>query len=97
MSISATSRSLAKEVIEGKWGNGAERIRRLTEAGYNATHIQDVVNEMYINGEVDANGNVIEYDEYGEVQEETKVTEGNIKEVEIDITGYDGLKITLVT
>lgn len=88
--ISATSRSLAKEVIEGKWGNGAERIRRLTEAGYNATHIQDVVNQMYINGEVEdiLTGN-------SQPQKETTTAE-NIKVIEVDTNEYAGLKIVLV-
>ena len=88
--ISATSRSLAKEVIEGKWGNGAERIRRLTEAGYNATHIQDVVNQMYINGEVEDITS-----ENSQTQKEPN-TDENIKVIEIDTNEYDGLKIVLV-
>lgn len=37
---------LAKEVIAGKWGNGAERVRRLTSAGYDAKAVQKKVNEM---------------------------------------------------
>lgn len=36
---------IAGEVIAGKWGNGAERVQRLTEAGYDASYIQDIVNE----------------------------------------------------
>lgn len=36
----------ACEVIRGKWGNGADRVNRLTEAGYNATEIQNKVNEI---------------------------------------------------
>ena len=91
--ITQTSRTLAKEVIEGKWGNGNERFARLTAAGYNAQHIQDVVNEMYINGEVDEHGKYIGLP----VMEENGNEENlNFKEVEIDMTGFDGLKITLV-
>ena len=37
---------MAKEVIEGKWGNGKERAQRLTEAGYSYQAVQDRVNEM---------------------------------------------------
>ena len=37
---------IAKEVIQGKWGNGAERKRRLIRAGYNYNEIQKKVNEM---------------------------------------------------
>ena len=37
---------IAKEVIAGKWGNGAERKQRLRAAGYNPAMIQARVNEM---------------------------------------------------
>lgn len=37
---------VAKEVIEGKWGNGAERKRRLTQAGYDYFAVQRTVNEL---------------------------------------------------
>lgn len=36
---------IAQEVIAGKWGNGADRERRLKEAGYNPSTIQALVNE----------------------------------------------------
>lgn len=36
---------IATEVIAGKWGNGTERKNRLTEAGYDYTAIQKIVNE----------------------------------------------------
>lgn len=37
---------LAKEVINGKWGNGAERKKHLTESGYNYDKVQKKVNEI---------------------------------------------------
>ena len=37
---------LAKEVIKGAWGNGEERRRRLTAAGYDYAKVQSKVNEM---------------------------------------------------
>ena len=37
---------LAKEVIRGLWGNGSERKRRLTEAGYDYAAVQKRVNEL---------------------------------------------------
>ena len=37
---------MAKEVIRGDWGNGAERKKRLTEAGYDYSAIQNKVNEL---------------------------------------------------
>lgn len=37
---------LAKEVISGKWGNGEERKRRLTQAGYDYATVQGKTNEL---------------------------------------------------
>lgn len=37
---------LAKEVIDGKWGNNPERKKALTEAGYDYDAVQKRVNEM---------------------------------------------------
>ena len=37
---------IAKEVIRGKWGNGAVRKAKLTAAGYNYTEVQKQVNKM---------------------------------------------------
>ena len=38
--------TLAREVIKGKWGNGKDRVNRLTKAGYNAAEVQKRVNEL---------------------------------------------------
>lgn len=43
---SDSSRSIAQKVMEGEFGNGEERVRRLTEAGYDATEVQEEVNRM---------------------------------------------------
>lgn len=37
---------IAKEVIRGNWGNGADRKNRLTAAGYDYATIQNIVNKM---------------------------------------------------
>lgn len=37
---------VAREVLDGKWGNGADRKARLTAAGYNYDEIQAKVNEL---------------------------------------------------
>ena len=37
---------IAREVIQGKWGNGSERKNRLTNAGYDYNAIQKKVNEL---------------------------------------------------
>lgn len=41
-----TVNELAREVIAGKWGNGAERKRRLEQAGYGYRQVQDEVNRL---------------------------------------------------
>ena len=38
--------TLAKEVIAGKWGNGADRKKRLTKAGYDYKKVQAKVNQL---------------------------------------------------
>lgn len=37
---------IAKEVIAGKWGNGEDRKKRLTQAGYNYQEVQKEVNRL---------------------------------------------------
>lgn len=46
---SAPSKSInevAKEVVNGKWGNGSDRTNRLTAAGYDAKAVQNEVNRI---------------------------------------------------
>lgn len=38
--------TLANEVLHGQWGNGDDRVNRLTQAGYDAAAVQARVNEM---------------------------------------------------
>ena len=44
--IKKSTEQLAKEVLEGKWGNGDQRKQKLTEAGYDYTTVQNKVNEL---------------------------------------------------
>lgn len=37
---------IAREVIQGKWGNGEERKKKLTSAGYSYEEVQSVVNKL---------------------------------------------------
>lgn len=37
---------VARECIDGKWSNGGERVMRLTQAGYNATEVQQEINRI---------------------------------------------------
>lgn len=41
-----TIKQIAQEVIDGKWGNGVDRIKRLTVAGYDPGEVQKEVNLM---------------------------------------------------
>lgn len=48
-SIPSTNKSVnevAKEVIKGLWGNGEDRVTRLTDAGYNYDEVQAYVNQI---------------------------------------------------
>ena len=41
---------IAREVVDGKWGNGRVRKDRLTEAGYNYHEVQAIVNRIITGG-----------------------------------------------
>ena len=41
---------IAKEVIDGQWGNGKVRKDRLTQAGYDYKTVQTIVNRIITNG-----------------------------------------------
>ena len=45
-STKKTIDEIAREVINGKWGNGADRKARLTSAGYNYQEVQNRVNQL---------------------------------------------------
>lgn len=51
--IKKTIDELAQEVIAGKWGNGADRKNRLTNAGYNYSKVQNRVNEILSKKSID--------------------------------------------
>lgn len=42
--------TIAKEVINGNWGNGADRKKKLTAAGYSYNKVQKKVNELLKSG-----------------------------------------------
>lgn len=44
--VSKSISVVAKEVLEGKWGNGSDRKARLTGAGYNYEEVQAEVNRL---------------------------------------------------
>lgn len=41
-----SNNEIAQEVLAGKWGNGSERKRKLTDAGYDYDTIQSIVNKL---------------------------------------------------
>ena len=41
-----SNEEVAREVLAGKWGNGADRKNRLTAAGYDYNAVQDAVNQL---------------------------------------------------
>lgn len=47
-----TIEQIAAEVLDGKWGNGQDRYKALTSAGYNYYSVQAKVNEIIQNGSV---------------------------------------------
>jgi hypothetical protein len=47
---------IAREVIGGIWGNGAERVRRLADAGWDAAAVQERVNAIISKGATSAAG-----------------------------------------
>ena len=44
-----TVTDIAREVIEGKWGNGTDRKKKITNAGYDYNAVQSKVNELLNN------------------------------------------------
>lgn len=75
---------VAKEILGGKWGNGADRKKRLTEAGYNYEDVQGIVNALL----TDTQFEPVEEDTVIEV----KGTE--IMEIELNLNEYKGIKLT---
>lgn len=57
-------RKIAREVINGKWDNGQERIKKLRSAGYDTERIQRVVNMML--KEPIASNKIIEDDDWSD-------------------------------
>lgn len=80
--MAKSEREIAVEVICGKWGNGDQRIVNLTNAGYNASKIQAIVNEIA--------KDMAEYDaaekHYGK----------EILEVDVDLSRYGALVLNFI-
>lgn len=46
----SSNEAIAREVIQGLWGNGSDRVSRLSNAGYDANAVQQEVNRL-LNGD----------------------------------------------
>lgn len=88
-----TNQEIAKEIFQGKWGNNAERRKRLTEAGYDYDAIQTIVNAISQAMTPDEIAKACEdYDrQNGIIPFEIIGTE--IMEIEIDLTKYKGINL----
>ena len=79
-----TNQEIAQEVLQGKWGNGADRRERLTKAGYNYDKVQSIVNAIVY-------GEPISEDPEPEKPEEKKPLE-----IDYDFQKYDGIIINIL-
>lgn len=94
-----TNQEIAKEIFQGKWGTGAERKRRLLEAGYDYEKIQSIVNAISASMPM---SEILEiarkYDEYYGLNDDTnnelEITGNDVLDLEIDLTKYKGIKLT---
>lgn len=75
---------IAKEVLEGKWGNGADRKQRITEAGYNYEDVQGIVNALLTDTQ------------YEEPKEESKleILGTEYMDIDVNLNQYKGIKLT---
>lgn len=73
---------IAKEIIQGKWGNGEDRKSRLTAAGYNYAEVQAAVNTMFFD-------NKKSIDIIAEEVIQGKWGNGDIRKQKLEAAGYD--------
>lgn len=85
-----TNYEIACDVIKGKYGNGENRIKKLNEAGYDATIIQNLVNKI-LNQEVNEEKEyiVVSGDTLSQIAEKFNTTYEKIYEKNKDIIGDD--------
>lgn len=85
-STSKSNEEVAQEVIQGIWGNGEERVDRLTDAGYDANYIQEIVNRM-LNG--DETPNVSDIDTIAQEVIMGEWGNGDERKERLENAGYD--------
>lgn len=77
--------AVALEILAGKWGNGAERRNKLTEAGYDYMSVQSIVNALVKDG----------INSVPEV-EEKETAPKNLLEIDYDPKSNDGIQINIL-
>lgn len=80
------NQQIAKEVIQGKWGNDEDRKRRLREAGYNYESVQSIVNAIM------AGQAIPEEDE--EQTKRVEITGTETLKIDIDLAKYNSIEVT---
>lgn len=78
-----SNEQLADEVINGKWGNGADRKNRLSAAGYNYEAVQAIVNERL------GKSNLKSFDEVAQEVVRGKWGNGSERVNRLTAAGYD--------
>lgn len=78
---------IAKEVIDGKWGNGEARRVSLLNAGYDYDAIQYLVNKIVSGESVDTSVTP---------DPSNPNSAARLLNVEVDLTKYDGVTLIIV-
>lgn len=74
---------VAQQVLNGDWGNGAERREKLNAAGYKYEDVQSIVNALV-------------YDTYVPETESKKQPEKKPLEIDYDINSNEGIIINII-
>lgn len=86
-----STKELVMEILDGKWGNGAERKKRLTAAGYNYSVVQSAVNKAV--AERDANSEIDYVDKIAHEVLDGLWGNGLARRIELTNAGYDYNKV----
>jgi hypothetical protein len=82
-----TNQQVAAEVLMGQWGNGAERRKKLSEAGFNPDAVQSIVNAIVAG---------TAFPETSTAKTELNIQGKETFEVEIDLNKYNSINLTFV-
>lgn len=91
-----TNQEIAKEIFQGKWGEGSERKRKLIEAGYDYEKIMSLVNAIASELSMEEIlKKAEEYDrEHGIIP--IQITGTETLEIEVDLKKYKGINLTFI-